>query len=304
MKSNLTKLAAAGALTLSATAGAMAGSVTQPGETAGLGLGAPLPPGFYFVDTTNWGVREVSTPGAGSPSKVGVGVTIPVIAWSTPWKVFGARVEFFLAAPALEVGVTGVRPGTPTFAGSYAESMYNPFIGGTLAWDLGSGWGFAYGLGYYFGVNDTLADKSGFITNRASLSYTANGWNLTASAVVGTATETVSPIINPNPHPDYLDLDLTATKTIGKWEVGAVGFYSTDLDDVNLTVQGVRVAPKQSQFAAGALVGYDWGAMKTQVWVTRDVWQEGYGGYDTRVWGRVILPLGDPFAATTPMYHK
>jgi hypothetical protein len=291
MKSNLTKLAAAGVFTLSASVSAMAGSVTQPGETAGLGLGAPLPPGFYFLDTTSWGVRDVSTPGAGSPSKVGVGVTIPVIAWSTPWKVFGARVEFILAAPALEVGVTGVRPGTPTFAGSYAESMYNPFIGGALAWDLGGGWGFTYGLGGYIGVKDTLADPSSFITNRGSLSYTANGWNLSATAIYGTA---VDRTIN-TAHPDYFNLDLTGTKTFGKWEVGAVGFYSTD---VNVSVA------KQSQFALGGLVGYDWGGIKTQVYLTRDVWEENYGGFETRLWGRVIVPLGDPFGAPTSLYHK
>ena len=53
------------------------------------------------------------------------------------------------------------------------------------------------------------------------------------------------------------------------------------------------------------LVGYDWGAMKTQVFLTRDVYERGYGGYDTRVWGRIILPLGDPFGpGAAPLYHK
>jgi hypothetical protein len=295
MKSNLTKLAAAGVFTLSATAGAMAGSVTQPGETVGLGLGAPLPPGFYFVDTTDWGVRDVG----GATGKVGVGVTIPVIAWSTPWKVFGARVQFLLAAPALEVGVTGTNPGAPVGLGAYAESMYNPFIGGTLAWNLGGGWGFSYTLGAYIGVKDTLADQASFLNNRFALTYSGDGWDLTAHAIVGTALSNPSPFFNPNAHPDYLNLDLTATKTFGKWEVGAVGYYSTDLDSVN-QLAGYQ---KQAQFALGGLVGYDWGGLKTQVYLTRDVWEQNYGGFDTRLWGRVIVPLGDPFAPT-PMYHK
>jgi len=47
----------------------------------------------------------------------------------------------------------------------------------------------------------------------------------------------------------------------------------------------------------GALVGYDWGQLVTQVYVSRDVYQENYGGYDTRVWGRIVIPLGDPLAA-------
>jgi hypothetical protein len=290
MKSNLTKLAAAGVVTLSATGWAMAGSVTQPGETAGLGLGAPLPPGFYFVDTTDWGVRNVG----GATGKVGVGVTIPVIAWSTPWKIFGARVEFLLATPAIEVGVTGTNPGAPVGLGSYAESMYNPFIGGTLAWDLGGGFGFSYTLGAYIGVKDTLADQSSFLNNRFALSYTGNGWDLTAHVIYGTVLDT-----SVASHPDYLNLDLTGTKSFGKWEVGAVGYYSTDLNTLT------PASHKQSQFALGGLVGYDWGAMKTQVYLTRDVWEQNYGGFDTRLWGRVVVPLGDPFGPTSgPMYHK
>jgi hypothetical protein len=294
-------LATAGLLTLAAASSAMAGSVTQPGETVGLALGAPLPPGFYFVDTSNWGVRDVGG------IKESVGATIPVIAWSTPWKVLGARVGFLVVAPALEVGTTsGIVPvrgiGPVAVPATYNASMYNPFIGGSLAWDLGGGWGFSYWFGSYIGVSNALADKSSFFVNRGTLSYTADGWNLTASAVVGAALDTVNPLTNPNAHPDYLNVDLTATKAFGKWEVGAVGFYSTDLDTVN-QVTGYQ---KQSQFALGGLVGYDWGQLKTQVYLTRDVYEKNYGGYDTRVWGRVVVPLGDPFEPASPavMYHK
>jgi hypothetical protein len=120
MKNTLTKLAAAGVLTLSATASAMAGSVTQPGETAGLAAGAPLPPGFYFIDTTDWGAADTSK------GNTGVGVTIPVLAWSTPWKILNARLGFLVAAPAIEVETTGPD-------GGYQEGMYNPLISGFLA---------------------------------------------------------------------------------------------------------------------------------------------------------------------------
>jgi hypothetical protein len=51
MNSNFTKLAAAGVLSLCTAASALAGSVTQPGETVGLPTGAPLPQGLYFVNT-------------------------------------------------------------------------------------------------------------------------------------------------------------------------------------------------------------------------------------------------------------
>jgi hypothetical protein len=287
MKSNLTKLAAAGVLTLSASASAMAASVTQPGETVGLALGAPLPPGFYFVDTTDWGARDTAT------GKTDVGVTIPVIVWSTPWKLLGARVQFLVATPGVE---SGTHSNVAGIADTYNAGMYNPFIGGTLAWDLGSGFGFSYTLGAYIGVNDPTAFPSSSINQRFALSYTGNGWDLTAHVIYGTFVDSSSP--------DFVNVDLTATKTFGKWEVGAVGFYSTDVDSV--TVAGVT-STKLSQFALGALVGYDWGPLKTQAYVTRDVYEQGYGGFDTRIWGRVIVPLGDPFGAptsTSMMYRK
>src|SRR5262245_30400391 len=47
MNSKLTKLAAVGALSLCTAAPALAGSVTQPGETVGLNTGAPLPQRWY-----------------------------------------------------------------------------------------------------------------------------------------------------------------------------------------------------------------------------------------------------------------
>jgi hypothetical protein len=58
MKSKLTKLATAGFLSLWAAAPALAGSVTQPGETVGLNVGAPLPPGWYAINTVDWGCRK------------------------------------------------------------------------------------------------------------------------------------------------------------------------------------------------------------------------------------------------------
>jgi hypothetical protein len=57
MSSKWTKLAAAGALSLCTAAPALAGSVTQPGETVGLNAGAPLPQGWYAINTVDWGCR-------------------------------------------------------------------------------------------------------------------------------------------------------------------------------------------------------------------------------------------------------
>ena len=68
-----------GAIALSAMSGAAyAGSITVPGETAGIALGAPLPEGVYFENTAGFGATR-------GGSKNWSDFSIPVVAWSTPW---------------------------------------------------------------------------------------------------------------------------------------------------------------------------------------------------------------------------
>jgi Putative MetA-pathway of phenol degradation len=270
MRRQSTILASACLLSLCATAPALAGSVTQPGETVGVAAGAPLPPGFYFVNTGDWGCRS-TTP------NTCVGVDIPVIAWSTPWTLLGARVQFLVATPVVEVGVHNT---------SYVDGVYNPFIAGQLAWDLGNGFGFSYALGAYFGVHTDVGFDSSSLNQRFALSYTANGWNLTANAIWGIQFDSLSSTVNP----DFLNIDFTATKKFGKWEIGPVGYYSTDLSSPFVGYL------RQSQFALGGLVGYNFGPVILQAYLTTDVYEQNYGGHDTRLWGRVIVPLGNPFA--------
>jgi hypothetical protein len=291
--STLTKLAAACSLSLCVTAPvALAGSVTQPGETVGVAAGAPLPEGVYFVNTADWGNR--------STVDTATGVTIPVVAWATPWHILNARVQFLVATPALEVGVHNT---------NYLRSFYNPLVSGQLAWDLGNGWGFSYLLGAYIDVNQELAWSDTSLNQRFALSYTGNDWNLTANVIYGIHFDRVtnSPQISPCPvpfglngcNPDFLNIDLTAVKKVGKWQFGPVAFGSTDL---NSPIAGYQ---KQSQFAVGGLVGYDFGSITLQTYVTNDVYERNYGGFDTRVWGRVIIPVWTPPApAMTPLYRK
>jgi hypothetical protein len=282
MNSKLTKLAAAGVLSLCTAAPAVAGSVTQPGETVGLAPGAPLPQGWYAINTADWGCRNTT------PQQTCVGVTIPVIAWSTPWTILGARLQFLVATPAVEVGVHDT---------TYFEGMYNPLVSGQLAWDLGQGWGFSYLLGAYIDVNSPVAWSSTSLNQRFALSYTRNGWNLTANVIWGIQLDQVTsrPQLSPCPvsvafpangcNPDFINVDLTAGKQFGKWQVAWVGYYSSD---VSTPVPGYL---KQSQFAMGGLLGYDFGPVILQGYVTTDVYEKNYGGHDIRGWMRIVIPL-------------
>jgi hypothetical protein len=242
-------VAAAGAL-CAMTASAQAASTTQPGETVGVAAGAPLPPGLYFVNTLSWGDRN----------DVDVTVDIPLLAWSTPWQfLHGGRLQFLLATPFLDVdGDT---------------EWYNVFGAAQLAWDLGRGWGFSYAAGGYTDAPGDLGVQSSSFNQRFALSYTADGWNLTANLIHGIQSE--------DDVADFVNLDLTATKKIGPWEVGLVGFGSRDLEGDD----------EPSQFALGPLVGYDFGRFIWQAWITRDITEEELGERETRFWTRIIMPL-------------
>lgn len=274
------RMAVAGLLSVAAFCpAAHAGSVTQPGETIGLATGAPLPEGVYFVDTADWGCRNTS------PDSTCVGVNIPVLAWATPVNFLGARVQLLTAVPTVTVGVDNA---------DYTYGFYNPFFAGQLAWDLGNGFGFSYLLGFYVGVNTGVGFDSTSLNQRFAVSYTADGWNLTANAIWGIQFDGDTSTVNP----DFLNVDLTATKKFGKWEIGPVAYYSTDLNNP------VPFYAKQSQFAVGGLIGYDFGPVILQAYLTTDVYEDNYGGYDTRGWGRIIIPLWNPPPTQTAMIHK
>ena len=272
MNRKLTRWAIAGALSIRAAASALAGSVTEPGETIGAATGAPAPPGLYFANTVNWGCRNTS------PERTCSVVDIPVFVWSTPWKIFGARLQpSFAPVIPIEASIHN----TANFSG-----LFNPFLAAQLAWDLGSGWGVSYLLGVYADVDSSVAFSSGSLNQRVALSYTGDGWNLTANTILGTQFNQVTghsqvspcPVSLAYPHngcnPDFLNVDLTATKKFGKWELGPVGFYSTDL---SAPAPGYQ---KQSQFAVGGLIGYWFDRAVVQAYVTSDVYQKNYRGYE------------------------
>jgi Putative MetA-pathway of phenol degradation len=286
MRSRLVRLVAAGTLTMCMNVSTtIAGSVTQPGETVGIPTGAPLPEGLYFENTADWGCRNTN------PTSC-LGITIPIVTWSTPWTFLGARVQFWAVTPVIETSVSHT---------SYEASVFNPALFGTLAWDLGNGFGFTYSLGAYFDVPQPGAFSSNNLNQRFALSYTADGWDLTANVIYGIQLDSVTnqPQISPCPapfgfkgcNPDFLNVDLTATKKFGKWEFGGVAYGSADLTSPIATYQ------KQTQFAIGGLFGYDFGPLALQVYATTDVVEHNYGGRDTRGWFRMTIPLWKPEAA-------
>jgi hypothetical protein len=263
-------LAAAATIALAAAPQSFAGSQTEPGRTLGFGAG-PVPEGVYYTNLTDYGERSTA------PGATTLGVEVTDFFWSTPWKIFGANLAIDITPSFGEVG---------TKPNSYLSGAFNPYFAGVLGWNLGQGFGASYTAGGYVPIKSEFGGNFGTFEQRFALSYLANGWNITGRVIwgiVGTDSDT-----GLQTAPDYLNFDFTATKKIGKWEAGLVGFASTDL---NKPFAGYS---EQSQVALGGLVGYDFGPVTLRTKVTQTVSETNYGGYDTRVWTDVIIPLWTP----------
>jgi len=122
MNRTLTKLAAAGALSLCAAAPALAGSVTQPGETVGLNTGAPLPQGWYVINTVDWGCRNTN------PQHTCTGSHHSGRRLVNAVDDFGRETTVRGGWPAVEVGVQR-DPGLG-LPGTYFNGLYNPLVSG------------------------------------------------------------------------------------------------------------------------------------------------------------------------------
>jgi hypothetical protein len=237
----------------------------------------PLPPGFYFQNQLTEDYRGTSPHGTSSLDDV------PVLVWSTPWTIFRGRLVFSTA------------PVVPVYFRIYdtvsASGLFNPFFGAQLAWDLGHNFGFGYTLGGYVDIGSPIDFTSDSINQRFAISYTGDGWDLTANTIWGIQMDSVtidSARSPPHVNPDFLNVDLTATKRLGKWEVGLVGGYSTDL---NAPIAGYK---KQSQFQVGPLVGYYFKQLVVQAYLTTDLYEKNYGASLISGNIRVTIPLGNP----------
>jgi hypothetical protein len=258
---------------------ANAAPVTEAGETIGLALGAALPEGVYFVDTASYLSR--------SNSNISAVVNIPVVAWSTPWNFLGGHIEAYAAFPEDTLSTKGAGSGS---------GFYNPALLVGEAWDLGGGFHFSNFVGGYGPSKaDGLASNNWVFNERPSIAWIApQHWTLALNGIYGVVGKDLKTSVRATP--DYLNLDFSALKTIGKWDFGPVAYYTTDTTN-NTDTAGYQT----NQFAIGAMVGYNFPGISTQLILTQDVSTSNLGGpnpttsgaapKDTRGFVRFIVPL-------------
>jgi hypothetical protein len=247
---------------------AQAGSSAQPGQTVGQAPGAPLPIGLYFIDTSSFGSRDITPRGTDS------NINLPSFIWATPAQVIGGRLQFVVLQPIAASSTRGA---------AYQSGFGQTLLAAQVAWKLGNDLNFSYLLGVYLPSDTEIVIQNPVLHQRFAITYNGDGWNLTSNVLYGTFFDTRSP--TGTFYPDFLNLDLTATKHFGKWEIGPVAFGSTDLPTNNPSYA------RQGQVAVGGLIGYNFGPVNLQAYVTRDVVQRNYAGLETRGWLRATVPI-------------
>lgn len=286
MKLKSTLLGAVAALALTSTA--FANVVTPPGERAGIDLASPLPEGVYFVDLAGVGNNR----GSVTPSSA-FDYNVPIIAWATPWTILGGRIQLLVAAPEASVSF-----GQNNLL---ARGIYNPFVAGQIAFNLGNGFSASYLAGAYIAVdspNNTgpLAGAWNQTTfhQQLALAYHGGGWNATANLMYGIVGDNnTSGLQNSN----YFNYDLGLTHTFGKWEVGVIAYGS-----VNGQINGYyhnavyqAYTPGNSMFAVGGLIGYNFGPVIMQFSLSTDV-ASNYPSKATFAGLHVVIPIWAPEA--------
>jgi hypothetical protein len=284
-------LAAAGMVPLSRSPvqAAEAGTAAQskPGVLIGASAGVP-PPGIYMFDQVFTYQANLTGPGTatalGGSTKTGVQAAVDVqgFLFVPGWSFLGATYDALIVQPFVMQSI-----GTPV--NSQFAGVHNTYVVPIeLSWALGtSGFAVKTGVGIYTpdgtqnGPTRTGNAGDPFWTFQPELvvSYLKDGWNLSAALYeeFNTANSTTQYTTG-----DILHLDITATKTIGKWTLGPVAYYVgqvsndkcssiTCLTTYAATGGTLGNASRYNVWAVGGLVGYNFGAATLSVWGTQEV---------------------------------
>jgi hypothetical protein len=227
------------------------------------------------------------SPGFGGTNALGQSVTVHKQVWVDAqgfvfvpgWTFLGATYDAVVFQPWVSASLApfspnGAIPGGFSVIGAF-DTYIVPF---ELSWKFGDS-GFAAKIGLAMYVPDGNPNNVGnpFWTFQPELilSYLKDGWNISAFLYEEFMTRNY---ITDYQNGDIFHIDFNILKTIGKWTFGPVGYYVAQVtSDVPSAIDPVQHG-KQSRFAVGGLIGYDFGAASVSVWGTQEVWTKVSGG--------------------------
>jgi hypothetical protein len=261
------------------------GWAQKPGLTIGGTAGDP-PPGIYMFDQFLTYQANLTGPGnallnpAGSRTGVQAAVADTGFLFVPGWSFLGATYTAVLVQPFIMASV-----GNPINA--QMAGMHNTYIvPAELSWKLDdTGFFVKTGLGIYVpdgtktGVNGlgNLGNPWWTFQPELIVSYLKDNWNLTANFFAEFNTKNT---ITGYKSGDVFHAEFTAAKTIGKWTIGPVAYYAGQVSDDTSSAfyaGGINVN-RYNIWAAGGLIGYDFGPAALNVWAFDEVSSRARGG--------------------------
>jgi hypothetical protein len=300
------------------------------GASIGIPAGAAAPPGLYGAFEPFWGITGGMTgnfggtgPNGGRGTALGsLGGVVPLV-WSTGWNIFGASYSMAIIQPfaTAVVNTTGasVAVNTPANGAVWQQMILNtvwqPL---NMSWNLGNGWfgSVAFSFAGPDGTHVLGIANPDFWTIQpgAALSYLSANFVGTVNMSYNIYTASAGNAMNlagttfgagyVSGNQFVGDWDLLWKW--GKWSIGPVGYWvvQTTSDSAG---GGGCAALAASAFAAigcarqsfvgfGGLIGYDFGPVDMQVWVTDTVWQQNTGQSGVTVFSRIGFKIWGPEA--------
>jgi hypothetical protein len=304
------------------------------GATIGLPLGAAPPPGLYTgLETAYLGLAAsggnnghstgtwcIPNAGTGCSNLPAIAQAVPLL-WVPGWNFLGATYSASVVQAFYEFSTCGTGSGNcsgsfPVTSGGFVftNTFFQPL---TLSWNVGGGWFVSSGFAFTAptGTHGGGTPNPDYWTFEIPLaiSYLGNNWVASANFFYdinttsqGTCCSQVAGITNGN----ILIGDFTAVYKIGKWSLGPVAAFeaqtTADTGCAGLVgPSGAALCGRRENVQVGGLIGYDFGPVDMQVWVT-DVVQgidtpQGAGGIN--VWSRIGFKIWGP-DAPRPLVSK
>jgi hypothetical protein len=276
----------------------------QPGGGTNGSSADNIPVGIFMVDQFFTDQQTIATgPGApflatgGKAPNLKVFVNAEVFIFNPGWTFLGATTQFIIAQPFVEVD-QGNNPGP---FGTTSVGVNDTLFKADAAWKFGD-WHVKLALGAW-APTGTQQGPAGLnnvglpvwtIQPEFVLSWEPESWNFTAYTYWEIYTE--NPITHYQSAPAF-HADFTATKTFGKWTIGPVADFVTQVGNdtssafySNLNNGGCAINPAIGQPAGfqclfgdltrwyvGGLIQYNFGPVTLQFWATDIVYSNSSG---------------------------
>lgn len=261
------------------------GMAQKPGLTLAASAGTP-PPGIYMFDQVFSYRANFAGPGnallnpAGGNTNLSVADAAMGVLFVPGWTILGASYGAVIVQPYNQISIGG--PLNVQQAG-----LHNTFIAPVeLSWKLGeSGFFVKTGLGMYVptgeisGPGGLSGTGNPWWTFQPELfvSYLKDGWTLSANLFQEINTAST---VTGYRSGDVFHAEFVATKTIDKWTIGPVGYYvgQVSKDKSSAFYNNSINVNSYDVWAAGGLVGYNFGPAALNVWAVQEFSARASGG--------------------------